>query len=85
MIANLMSNLAIMDSNCESACSGTSTGADPEIPYIAGNFCLFCPSSHGRIFYSTNFLSHVNDYIEPMATFTTWTKIYFTEYIFLQR
>ena len=29
-------------------------------------------------FYPAIFLSHVNDYIEPMATFTTWVKFYFT-------
>ena len=47
--------------------------------HIAGNFCLeknfaiFTPCSHGRNFYPVNFLSRVNDYIEPMAT---WVKIH---------
>ena len=27
-----------------------------------------------------DFLSHVNDYIEPMVTFTTWAKVYSAKY-----
>ena len=33
----------------------------------------------GKIFIH-DFLSRVNDYIEPMAIFTTWVKFYSTEY-----
>ena len=50
---------------------------------MAGNFCLekiFTPCSHRWNFYTMNFLSCVNDYTEPMVTFTTWTKIYSTEF-----
>ena len=53
---------------------------------IAGKFRLekiftfFAPCSHGRNFYPANFLSRVNDYIEPMVIFTAWVKFYFAKY-----
>ena len=31
-------------------------------------------------FFPVKFLSHVNDYIEPMVIFTTWAKMYSSEY-----
>ena len=34
------------------------------------NIDLFCPALMGEIFYPTNSLSRVNEYIEPMAIFT---------------
>lgn len=51
------------------------------VGYIAGNFRVFFTlCSHGwKFFLSHNFffLSCVNDYTAPMATFTSWVKIYY--------
>ena len=35
---------------------------------------------YGRNFYPANFLSRIDDYTEDMATFSTLTKIYSSEY-----
>ena len=43
-------------------------------------FTSFTHCSHGRNFYPTNFLFHVNDYIVPMTIFITWAKIYSVKY-----
>ena len=43
------------------------------------SFALSPPCSQGK-FYSTNFLSYVNDYMEPIAILTVrWVKIYSTK------
>ena len=34
----------------------------------------------GKIFIPQVFLSHVNDYIQPVVSFVAWVKIYSTEY-----
>ena len=53
----------------------------------AGNFCLknffaFSPPALTcKIFNPMKCLSQVNDYIEPIAIFITWMKIYSTKYI----
>ena len=41
---------------------------------------IFAICSHWWNFYHANFLSGINDYIEDMATFTAWAKIYSTDY-----
>ena len=51
-----------------------------ELYHTAGNFCLekLFTALMGENFYSVNFffffLPGVNDYIEPLTTFTTWEK-----------
>ena len=45
--------------------------------YLEKIFAYFLPPAPmGEIFYPMNFLSHVDDYIEPMVLFTAWMKIY---------
>ena len=47
-------------------------------------FANFATSMHGQNFYPVNFLFHIDDYTEDMATFTTLAKIHSSEYyIFL--
>ena len=43
-------------------------------------FTFFTACSRGQKFYPMNLLSCVNDYIEPVATFTAWANIYSTKY-----
>ena len=46
----------------------------------ARGMCSSCPGCHGRNFYPTNFLSHINDCIVPTTIFTTWEKFYSTKF-----
>ena len=41
---------------------------------------IFAICCHWQNFYHVNFLSCVNDYVEDMATFTAFAKIYSTKY-----
>ena len=43
-------------------------------------FANFTTCLHGQNFYPANFLSHIDDYTEDMATFTALAKIYSSEY-----
>ena len=45
-------------------------------PKIENFHLFFAPSCYGCKFYRMNFLSHVNDYMEPMAIFTAWAKFF---------
>ena len=48
--------------------------------FPGGFLCLLPPALICKIFNPVTFLSRVNDYIEPIAIFITWTKTYSTKF-----